>query len=406
MPASIFNGDAVKILKNKLRFADGTDLSSTDAGNLVKNAGSSTDNAVARFDLATGKLIQDSGVTIDDSNNVIIPGNLTVNGTTTTLNTATLDVEDTNISVNVGGNDASSEGAGLTIERTSTNGSFVYEDALTSKFKLGALGSEVEIADISSSQSLTNKTINASLNTLSNITNSEISASAAIEFSKMENLTINRALVSNASGDVSISATTTTEIGYLSGVSSAIQTQLDAKLDDFTSTTDNALMRSDGTTGEAVQDSGVILDDTDSMTGLQSLTFNAGVTISSFLDEDTMTSDSNTAVPTQQSVKAYVDSSVASSSFSVNSVNTNTSAAANQTYLVDSSGGGIIVTLPSPGLNTFVKVKDSTGSAPGFNIQVAPNAAENIDGSASNFILDSTYESKVFVSDGTDWFVF
>ena len=45
----------------------------------------------------------------------------------------------------------------------------------------------------------------------------------------MENLTTARALVSDGSGDVSVSDVTSTEIGYLDGVSSAIQTQLDAK---------------------------------------------------------------------------------------------------------------------------------------------------------------------------------
>ncbi len=44
------------------------------------------------------------------------------------------------------------------------------------------------------------------------------------------NLTATRALVSDGSGKVSVSATTSTELGYLSGVSSAIQTQLDAKV--------------------------------------------------------------------------------------------------------------------------------------------------------------------------------
>lgn len=42
-------------------------------------------------------------------------------------------------------------------------------------------------------------------------------------------LTINRALVSNASGKVTVSTTTDTELGYLSGVTSAIQTQLNSK---------------------------------------------------------------------------------------------------------------------------------------------------------------------------------
>ena len=41
------------------------------------------------------------------------------------------------------------------------------------------------------------------------------------------NLTASRALVSNASGKVAVSAVTSTELGYLDGVTSAIQTQLD-----------------------------------------------------------------------------------------------------------------------------------------------------------------------------------
>lgn len=43
------------------------------------------------------------------------------------------------------------------------------------------------------------------------------------------NLTLNRALVSDASGKVAVSAVTSTELGYLSGVTSAIQTQLGGK---------------------------------------------------------------------------------------------------------------------------------------------------------------------------------
>ena len=44
-----------------------------------------------------------------------------------------------------------------------------------------------------------------------------------------ENLTVSRALVSDGSGKVAVSAVTSTEIGYLDGVTSAIQTQLNAK---------------------------------------------------------------------------------------------------------------------------------------------------------------------------------
>lgn len=48
------------------------------------------------------------------------------------------------------------------------------------------------------------------------------------------NLTASRALVSNSSGKVAVSSVTETELGYVSGVTSAIQTQISAKADDST----------------------------------------------------------------------------------------------------------------------------------------------------------------------------
>ena len=89
----------------------------------------------------------------------VIDGNLTVNGTTTTLNTATVDSEDPNITINKTGNDASSEGAGFTVDRTGTKGSLVYANALASKFKIGDLASEAEVVTVSHTQTLTNKTL-------------------------------------------------------------------------------------------------------------------------------------------------------------------------------------------------------------------------------------------------------
>ena len=61
------------------------------------------------------------------------------------------------------------------------------------------------------------------------------------------NLTASRALQSDGSGKVEVSAVTTTELGYLDGVSSAIQTQLDAKqASDADLTAIGALAKTDG----------------------------------------------------------------------------------------------------------------------------------------------------------------
>lgn len=131
MPASIFSGTSVKLLKNVLRFFGGNQITykgsvdpsavatagnpgdqyiqdgnpviyvKQDAGTTtnwsplstatssgdVTGPASSTDNAVARFDGTTGKIIQDSGASIDDS------GNITANnlsGTNTGDQTITL----------------------------------------------------------------------------------------------------------------------------------------------------------------------------------------------------------------------------------------------------------------------------------------------------------------------------
>ena len=61
------------------------------------------------------------------------------------------------------------------------------------------------------------------------ITNSEVSGTAAIALSKLGTTTASRALVTSGTGAIEVSAVTSTEIGYLDGVSSNIQTQLDAK---------------------------------------------------------------------------------------------------------------------------------------------------------------------------------
>jgi len=175
---------------------------------------------------ATKVYVGRSGITTE------VQGDLVVQGNTTTVNTATLDVEDKNITINKGGDDASSEGAGLTVERTGTDGSLIYADAAATKFKIGALGSEVEIADISTAQTLTNKSINADANTITNIDNADIKAAANIERSKIAAGTADHVVINDGSGNLSseaqlsvsrggigIGSYTTGDILYASGAS-------------------------------------------------------------------------------------------------------------------------------------------------------------------------------------------
>jgi hypothetical protein len=57
---------------------------------------------------------------------------------------------------------------------------------------------------------------------VTNLTNSNISASAAIDYSKLADLTASRLLTSNSTGDVSATAVTFTEASFLSGVTSSL----------------------------------------------------------------------------------------------------------------------------------------------------------------------------------------
>ena len=63
-----------------------------------------------------------------------------------------------------------------------------------------------------------------------------------------------------------------TEMGYVVGVTSPLQTQLNARVSGPASAADNALPRYDGTTGKLLQGSSVLVDDTNNMSGIVTLT--------------------------------------------------------------------------------------------------------------------------------------
>jgi hypothetical protein len=83
----------------------------------------------------------------------------------------------------------------------------------------------------SSTTTFTNKSIDADDNTITDIDNNEIKAAAAIAVNKLAALTASEAVVSDGSGFLaSATGVSATELGYVNGVTSAIQTQMDAKL--------------------------------------------------------------------------------------------------------------------------------------------------------------------------------
>lgn len=118
--------------------------------------------------------------------------------------------------------------AAIAYSKLNLSGSIVNADidaaAAIAYSKLNLSGSIVN-ADINVSAAIAYSKLNLS----TSIVNADINASAAIALSKLAATTASRALVSDASGFVSASSVTSTELGYVSGVTSAIQTQLNAK---------------------------------------------------------------------------------------------------------------------------------------------------------------------------------
>ena len=102
-------------------------------GNGSNQAISSSLNTLIDSRLSSGNV-----ATIETSGNITVGGDLTVSGSTTTLNTATLDVEDINITVNAGSGDTSgtADGAGITIQDAvnSTTDATILWDQTNSEF--------------------------------------------------------------------------------------------------------------------------------------------------------------------------------------------------------------------------------------------------------------------------------
>ena len=224
--------------------ADGGDVFFMDGGTKY---GSATNNS--------GNLIIKSGTTTAltmSGANVTVAGNLTVEGTTTTVDSSTINIQ--NAFVFEGENADAHETTLTTIEPTGDRtislpnatdtlvGKATIDTFTNKSIDLGSntlTGSLAEFnsalqsdsfVSLTGSETVTNKSINSDNNTITNLVNADIKATAAIAFSKMADLTASRALVSDGNGDVSISAVTATEIGYLDGVTSSIQTQLNATL--------------------------------------------------------------------------------------------------------------------------------------------------------------------------------
>src|SRR6056300_709450 len=219
----------------------------------------------------TELVINDTSATF--SGNVIMSGNLTVNGTTTTVDTTNTTIADNIIELN-SGISASSNDSGILIERGSTgDNAFIGWDESADKFTVGT--TTATAGDKSGGISVTTGTLVANLE-------GDVTGDVTGTVSDISNHLLDEDNM--ASNDATKAPSQQSVKAYVDAE--------DANIASDTLTFTNKTIDANGTGN--------------SITNIDSGNFLSGF----FLDEDNMASDDATAVASQQSIKAYVDSQV------------------------------------------------------------------------------------------------
>jgi len=168
----------------------------------------------------------DPAVVGDDTGTVIIKGNLQVDGTTTTINSTTLTVDDKNIVLASGAaNDAAADGAGITVESGSGNKTLNWvdsTDAWTSSEHLNlASGKSYYIngTSVLSSTTLGSGVTSSSLTSVGTLTSLTISGDLAVNGADITTTETGTAAVFNTNATTInfAGAATTINIGATSG---------------------------------------------------------------------------------------------------------------------------------------------------------------------------------------------
>ena len=213
--------------------------------------------------IITGSTAFTGEVTMNDD--LVVTGNLTVNGTTTTINTTNLDVDDTMIMLANGTTGSPANDIGILFNRGNQGNAAIFYDESAKTFKFSDTKdpkSNTSLSPVSASNisvgildAATVKFNGADLNTaitdnVSTLNTTDTALQARItanntlitelETRRTQNiaggvstittsdLTADRALISSGSGKVAVSAITATELGHLDGMTQNINSNLAA----------------------------------------------------------------------------------------------------------------------------------------------------------------------------------
>lgn len=227
------------------------------------------------------------------------------------------------------------------------------------------------------------------------------------------------------SGIASLNGITSTTLGYIDFTSSG-QTQLDAKLDDFTGSTDNVLLRTDGTGGDAIQESGVTVSDADAISGLTQVDISAagelrfqdtsGGQYMGFKAPSTVTSSETFTLPdgdgtngqvlktNGSGVLSWQDDGGGSSILIVQAKTADFTAEGGSSYIVDTSSGDVTASIESvasgsSGEEIEFKVIDGTN-----DLILDPNGSETIDNLTTR-TFSGEDETVSIRQDGSEWWI-
>jgi fructose-specific component phosphotransferase system IIB-like protein len=209
------------------------------SGDVVGPA-SSTDNAVVRFDGTTGKAIQDSLVILSDVGNLSGIGTLSsgqITSSSLTASTALISGASKEITSSpttaaelafVSGVTSAIQTQLNAKQATITGGAttIVSSDLTASRALISNASGKVAVSTVTDT-TLAFLDATSSVQTQLNAKQATITGAATTVVSS--NLTASRAVTSNASGKLDVSTTTLAELGFLSGVTSGVQAQIDSK---------------------------------------------------------------------------------------------------------------------------------------------------------------------------------
>jgi len=337
-------------------------------------------NIVIDNDGELGSATTPNAVTIASDGTVTIAGDLTVNGTTTTVNSTTVEIADNILLLNKGVTGVPSLDAGLEIERgDSTNVSLLWDEGIDS-WTFTNNGSTFY-------SMWTGLTVGGDVNSDEEIVEGEtltLTGGSGITTSMSTNevtFDVDATVISGQS--LITSADSADHILILDGTDGVLKKITKGN---FVSDLGGGTVTSVGITS-------------DTMTVTNSPITGAGdIDIEVKVDNVTIQHNGSNQLEVKDGgidgskIALSVDSSFANNDVIDSDIN-----------LVTAGVSNLTVKLPSPSAGKVVKVKKADSGV--GHVVVAQNSAETIDGAASK-TLYYQYESMTFVSDGTNWFVF